>query len=421
MKKSLVSRFYIVPGQAQILLAKERSQQWTSLHNAYAQVRREIEETNPDILVYCSTQWLSVLGYMVQGDPNPKGIHVDPNWHELGTMNYNFKVDDSFAKACGEQLSQSKYTCKVVNYNGFPIDTGTIVAQKLLNPENRFATAMVSCSIYGDQKETENIGKCVLQALNLQNKSAVVVLVSNFSNRYFTTDIDPREDHISAPEDDTWNRRILSLLEKGTLEPVLAETPQFAKEARADMGFKGIWFLSGMLGARSSYTAQVFDYQAVYGTGAALVGLYPENPVYVSTQNSNHISSSAPEAVGPYPHARKEGNFLFLSGIGPRVKGNKEIPGVQCDANGTVTSYDIRVQTHSVFQNVKTILEECGSSMSHVVDCQVFLTNMKKDFPIFNAIYKEYFNADTGPTRTTIEVLSLPTPIAIELKVIAKT
>ena len=129
-------------------------------------------------------------------------------------------------------------------------------------------------------------------------------------------------------------------------------------------------------------------------------------------------SDKAPDPVGAYPHAKKVGNLLFLSGVGPRKKGSKEIPGVTLDEQGNVQSYDIAQQCHSVFENVKLILEASGSSWENLVDVTVFLTNMKKDFPVFNQIYGEYFK-ENQPCRTTVEVNALPTPIAIELKCIA--
>ena len=129
-------------------------------------------------------------------------------------------------------------------------------------------------------------------------------------------------------------------------------------------------------------------------------------------------SQNAPEPVGLYPHARQVGNFLFLSGIGPREKGKMEIPGVKLDQNGNILSYDIEAQCHSVFKNVRTVLEDAGSNWDNLVDVTVFLTNMKDDFEIYNRIYAEYF-IDNQPCRTTVEILSLPTPIAIELKCIA--
>ena len=135
-------------------------------------------------------------------------------------------------------------------------------------------------------------------------------------------------------------------------------------------------------------------------------------------QGDSITSSRAPEPVGAYPHARRVGNLLFLSGIGPRKRGSKEIPGVTLDASGKVITYDIEAQCRSVFENVKVILEDAGSSWEQIVDVSVFLTNIKKDFAAFNRIYAEYFTRNR-PTRTTVEVVALPTPIAVELKVIA--
>lgn len=129
-------------------------------------------------------------------------------------------------------------------------------------------------------------------------------------------------------------------------------------------------------------------------------------------------SLRAPEPVGLYPHARRVGDLLFLSGVGPRERGNDKIPGVEVDANGEVVAYDIESQCRSVFQNVRYILEDAGSSWDQIVDVTVFLTNMKVDFKTYNRLYAEYF-AGNRPCRTTVEVNRLPTPIAIELKVIA--
>jgi 2-aminomuconate deaminase len=134
--------------------------------------------------------------------------------------------------------------------------------------------------------------------------------------------------------------------------------------------------------------------------------------------SSSYNADKAPDPVGLYPHARKVGNLLFLSGVGPRKKGSKEIPGVTLDASGNITAYDIEQQCHSVFQNVRFILEASGAQWENLVDVTVFLTNMKSDFPVFNKIYAEYFKTNQ-PCRTTVEVNALPTPIAIELKCIA--
>lgn len=129
-------------------------------------------------------------------------------------------------------------------------------------------------------------------------------------------------------------------------------------------------------------------------------------------------SDKAPEPVGAYPHAKKAGNLLFLSGVGPRRKGSKDIPGVTLDGEGNIVSYNIEEQCHAVFENVRLILEASGSRWENLVDITVFLTDMKNDFPVFNKIYASYFK-ENQPCRTTVEVNALPTPIAIELKCIA--
>src|SRR5205823_2052830 len=132
-------------------------------------------------------------------------------------------------------------------------------------------------------------------------------------------------------------------------------------------------------------------------------------------------STRAPEPVGAFPHAKRVGNLLFLSGIGPRVRGSKEIPGVTLDSLGNVISYDIATQCRAVFENVRLVLEDAGASWNNIIDVTVFLTNMKDDFPTYNKLYAGYFAGEgkPNPTRTTIQITALPTPIAIELKLIA--
>ncbi|HTD01266.1 MAG: 2-aminomuconate deaminase [Verrucomicrobia bacterium 13_2_20CM_54_12] len=132
-------------------------------------------------------------------------------------------------------------------------------------------------------------------------------------------------------------------------------------------------------------------------------------------------STRAPEPVGAFPHAKRVGNLLFLSGIGPRKRDSKEIPGVTLDSDRNIISYDIEKQCRAVFENVRLVLEDAGASWNDIVDVTVFLTNMKEDFAVYNKLYAEHFAGEgkPNPTRTTIEVGALPTPIAIELKVIA--
>ena len=129
-------------------------------------------------------------------------------------------------------------------------------------------------------------------------------------------------------------------------------------------------------------------------------------------------SHRAPDPVGAYPHARKVGNLLFLSGVGPREKGQTDIPGVTLDADGNIVDYNIEKQCESVFRNVRYIIEDAGAKWEDIVDVTVYLTNMKDDFATFNRMYAEYFKG-LDACRTTMEIIALPTTIAIELKVIA--
>jgi len=139
-------------------------------------------------------------------------------------------------------------------------------------------------------------------------------------------------------------------------------------------------------------------------------------------KNSIISTSKAPKPVGLYPHARKVGNLLFLSGVGPRTAGSdssdSEVPGLKLDKNGNFLAFDFEAQCRSVFDNVRIILEESGSKWENLVDVTVFLVNMKRDFHTYNRLYAEYFK-DNLPCRTTCEINALPTPIAIELKCIA--
>jgi 2-aminomuconate deaminase len=277
-------------------------------------------------------------------------------------------------------------------------------------------------------------------AIEQYGKKTIVVCVTNFSNRYEVADIDPAHDRISSAKDDEWNRKLLEMLGEGRLEDVAQVAREFAREANADMGFKAIWWLAALMGENNRYDGRVLDYQPVWGTGAAIVELTPsdkelgfekefdEAPVAFDVASGTGLethnvlaeapqrdeqetsavvmTSNAPAPVGPYPHARKAGKLLFTSGIGPRKPVTNEIPE------------GIEAQTRSCIENIRTILEAAGSSLDKVLDVTVYLTAMKRDFDRFNKVYAEYF-ARIQPTRTTVGVDSLPTPISIELKVIA--
>ena len=455
----MIKRAYIVPGQPHILLAPDRNTGWGELKKAYEAVGREIENSGAELLLVYSTQWFSVIGHLMQVDPNPKWVLVDQNWYEFGEIPYEFRIDPSFGKLYCDIARKQGMQASTVNYHGFPIDTGTVVALKLLNPNNRIPASVVSCNIYAEREETRALGFAARAAIEKSGKKTIVVVVTNLSNRYEVAEIDPAKDRISSAKDDEWNRKILEMLGEGRLEDVAQVAREFGREANADMGFKAIWWLGAVMGEHNRYDGKVWGYAPVWGTGSALVELTPsakeldfekefdeasaptftvssgtglashnvlaEAPQQDEQDTESRLEAAeiirterAPKPVGPYPHARKVGNFLFLSGIGPRKPGSGEIPGLVRDAAGNIVSHDIETQTRACIENIRVILEEAGSSLNKVLDVTVYLTDMKRDFDAFNKVYGEYF-ASVQPTRTTVGVDSLPTPIAVELKVIA--
>lgn len=454
----MILKAYIVPGQPHPLLAPEKNPGWASLRKSYEAVGREIANSGAELLLVYSTQWFSVIGHLFQIDPKPKWTLVDQNWYELGEIPYEFRIDPEFGKLYCGMVKKQGMQAATVAYHGFPIDTGTVVALKLLNPNNAIPASVVSCNIYAEREETRALGFAGRAAIEASGKKTIVVCVTNFSNRYEVAEIDPAHDRISSQKDDEWNRKLLEMFGEGRLEDVAQVARDFAREANADMGFKAIWWLGAVMGENNKYDGKVWDYQPVWGTGNAIVELTPnerkqmdwekefdEGPVPdltatagtgLETHNvlsegpnvhqASEMSSQedvagadvirterAPKPVGPYPHARRVGDFLFLSGIGPRKPGTGEIPGLLPGGG-----HDIEVQTRACIENVKAILEDAGSSLEKVLDVSVYLTDMKGDFARFNAVYAEYFGK-IQPTRTTVGVDSLPTPISIELKVIA--
>jgi 2-aminomuconate deaminase len=385
----------------------------------------------------------------MQVDPNPKWVLVDQNWYQFGEIPYEFRVDPQFGNLYASMAKEAGMQAATVNYHGFPIDTGTVVALKLMNPNNAIPASVVSCNIYAERDETRALGRIAREAIDRYGKKTIVVCVTNLSNRYEVADIDPAQDRISSAKDDEWNRKILEMFGEGRLEDVAQVAREFGREANADMGFKAVWWLGSVMGEHNRYEGKVHDYQAVWGTGCAIVELTPaphkqldfekefdEGPAERGTGLETHnvvsevsgapapppsravLTDKAPPPVGPYPHARRVGNMLFLSGIGPRKPGSGEVPGLIRDDAGKVIGHDIEVQTRAVIENIRAILEEAGSSLEKILDVTVYLTDMDRDFATFNRIYAEYLGR-VQPTRTTVGVESLPTPIAVEMKVIA--
>ncbi len=404
----MIQKAYIVPGQPHILLGAAKNDGWASLRKSYEAVGREIAKSGAELLLVYSTQWFSVIGHLFQVDPRPKWTLVDQNWYELGEIPYEFRIDPAFGELYAKLAKERGMQASTVAYHGFPIDTGTVVALKLLNPDNAIPASVVSCNIYSERDESRALGAAGRAAIDLYGKKTIVVCVTNLSNRFEVAEIDPAKDRISSAKDDEWNRKILEMLGDGRLEDVAQVAREFGREANADMGFKAIWWLGALMGEHNRYDGKVWDYQPVWGTGSAIVELTPSAkeldfekefdegpaptlPTSGGTGLETHNvleqiirTDKAPKPVGPYPHARRVGDFLFLSGIGPRKPGTGEVPGLLPGGG-----HDIEVQTRACIENIRTILEEAGSSLSKVVDVTVYLTDMKNDFERFNKVYAE--------------------------------
>jgi 2-aminomuconate deaminase len=286
----------------------------------------------------------------------------------------------------------------------------------------------------------------------------------------FTRRIEPEEDRIHSLKDDEWNRKILQFLEDGRLEDVgqLSRTIHHQIRVQKVVAFKPMWFLSAMNDHRNDLTGEGLAYEALHGAGGAVIHLdpasngrgdkeYDEENVEVFGGDRNVLDTeseeqdtedapaaqpapasnsgpalwdpvegedavntdTAPKPVGAYPHARRVGDMLYLSGVGPRQPGTNAIPGGPIhDGKGQALDYDIKAQTRAVVQNVERVLKEAGGSLENVVDVTSFLVDMDRDFAGYNEVWADTLGK-VGPTRTTLAIRSLPTPIAVEMKVVA--
>lgn len=260
---------YIVPGLPH-LTSDKAVESWEALRRGFRQAGERVQSLRPDVLVLYSTQWISVLGHSFQTDPNPKGLHVDDNWYEFGDFSFDLRCDTELSAHAATIAASLGLATKTVSYKGFPIDTGTLVALRFLNPTNAVPVGIVSCNIYAGQEDSLTLGRAMRQAIAESGKRAVVVAVTGLSARFFTEDIHPQTDRISHPEDDGWNRRVLSLIEQGKNAEALGLSGEYARAAAPDMGFKAFAWLMGLLGTPTA-PGKVLAYGPVWGTGAAVV------------------------------------------------------------------------------------------------------------------------------------------------------
>ena len=452
---------FVVPVHPHTVLAPEQNEGWNRLRQAYDDAAKIITDSGADLLIIYSTTWPSIIGHQLISDPNPQWVMVDHDFHDLGSINYSFNIDAEFAELWNAENKARGLQSRCVNYQGFPIDVGSVVALTLLNPDNKIPAVIVSSNVYADRSETTVLAKACRDIVKKTGRKAVAITAMSLSNRMFTEHIDPKDDKIHSLKDDEWNRKILEFLGEGRLEDVgqLSRTIQQQIRVQKVVNFKPMWWLSAMNENRNNLTGKVLAYEAVHGAGCAVVNLnptasgfgdkeYDEDNVEVFTGERGVLDTtepklepsqsadgpalweptkaegsvntdSAPKPVGAYPHARRVGDLLYLSGVGPRQPGTNEIPGGPIhDKQGNALNYDIKAQTQAVVDNITRILEEAGSSIDKVLDVTSFLVDMDRDFQGYNEVWAETLGK-VGPTRTTLAIRALPTPIAVEMKVIA--
>ena len=261
---------FLVPGSPLPLL-KPEALGWGRLAAAMQRAGRALEASRPDAVLVYSTQWLAVLDQQWLTRKRSTGIHVDENWYEFGDLPYDIHADTELAHACVAGSPRLGVHARGVNYEGFPIDTGTVVACSLLGVGGALRPLVVaSNNLYHDADTTERLGALAAACADEQGKRVAVIGIGGLSGSLFRTEIDPRADRIASTEDDRWNQRVLQLIESGDVGQLRRVVPEFAVQARADMGFK---HFHGVLGAlKGRFTgARVHGYGPVYGSGAAVV------------------------------------------------------------------------------------------------------------------------------------------------------
>ncbi len=267
----------IVPGLPQPLLAPDANPGWGRIRQGFEAARDEIAASGADLLLVYSTMWPSVIGHQIQADPEPEWVHVDELFHDLGSIPYRLRIDADFARQWCTAAKERGLTARTVAYHGFPIDTGSVVALKLLNPDNAIPAVICSSNVYADRAETMVLAKSAVDAIAAGDRKVAVVVVMTLSNRVFTDFIDPADDHIHSAKDDEYNRKLLEFLGQGRLEDTAQLSRQIQQTVRVKkvVNFKPMWFLSTMMGAHNAYDGKVHAYEALYGTGGAVVTLKP--------------------------------------------------------------------------------------------------------------------------------------------------
>ena len=277
MDEDIIEFGLYVPPHPHPLLSPKANGGYGRLRAAYDECRKRIEESDADLIIVYSTTWPSIIGHQFQANPNSEWTHVDDDFHYLGSMPYSFTMDAEFAASCVEKAESRGLQARTVNYDAFPIDTGSITALSLLNPDNRLPATIVSSNMYANRSETIVLGKAIRDALKEGGRKAVVVVVSSLSNRMFTEPIDPSEDRIHSQKDDDWNRKILEFFKDGRLEDLSQLSREIHGQIRVQkvVAYKPAWWLAATMGQHNNYSGEILAYEALNGSGGAVIQLTP--------------------------------------------------------------------------------------------------------------------------------------------------
>jgi 2-aminophenol/2-amino-5-chlorophenol 1,6-dioxygenase alpha subunit len=265
---TVVSAF-LIPGSP-LPFVQGDNPPWGKLADAMKTAGKALAKSRPDTILLYSTQWLAVLDQLWQTRPHLQGVHVDENWHEYGDLPFDIRSDTELAEACVVATNTAGIKSKGVDYAHFPIDTGTIVAANFLNPDNDYPYVITSNNLYHDWDMTEKLGQIALEQASRLDKKVAVIVVGGLSGSFFRQTISIAKDHIANQSEDDWNRKILDLIERGEVETLRQLCPDYAAQAKVDMGFKHLAFLLGALNGSFS-TATCHAYGPLYGTGAAVI------------------------------------------------------------------------------------------------------------------------------------------------------
>lgn len=243
---------------------------WRALDSGYRAAAASLAASKPDVIAVYSTQWIAVLDELWQARPRSQGVHVDENWHEYGDLAFDIRCDVKLTKAIIAATPAFGVRSKAVDYEGFPIDTGTIIANNYLNPTGKLPLVIAANNVYHDWETTKKLAAATVACADKLGRRVALVAVGGLSGSIIREEIDLGTDHIASKADDDWNRKMLHLITSGNLAAVAKACPKYAAEARVDMGFKHLAWILGGLGGQSA-GAMVHAYGPSYGSGAAVV------------------------------------------------------------------------------------------------------------------------------------------------------